>query len=132
MKLQKLRCSEPVIEAKIFGQKADLTPYFDVICLEPRTKASPPVGFTRPNNILIEVLLPAPFGPRKPKISPRRTVKDKFRTATFVPKIFWRLRVSIAESLDADSVVSFRAMKLHGMDSANGMASPVFPYPVRE
>ena len=32
-----------------------------------------PLGATSPSNILTEVLLPAPFGPRKPKTSPSCT-----------------------------------------------------------
>jgi hypothetical protein len=34
----------------------------------------PLVGFINPNIMRIVVVFPEPFGPRKPKISPRRTV----------------------------------------------------------
>ena len=36
----------------------------------PNTNARPEVGRTRSRMIRIEVVLPAPFRPRKPKISP--------------------------------------------------------------
>jgi hypothetical protein len=49
---------------------------------------------------LIEVLLPAPFGPRKPKISPRRTVKERLRTATLFPKTLRKSCVRMAKLLE--------------------------------
>ena len=53
----------------------------------PSNDALPLVGEMRPVSILIVVVLPAPFGPRKPKISPRFTVKLTPRTAsTFFPE----------------------------------------------
>lgn len=45
----------------------------------------------------MEVLLPAPFGPRNPKIEPRGTVSESCFTATFAPYSLRRLRVSIAD-----------------------------------
>ena len=42
----------------------------------------PLVGETKPMSILIVVVLPAPFGPRKPKISPRFTSSETPRTAS--------------------------------------------------
>jgi hypothetical protein len=44
----------------------------------------------------MEVLLPAPLGPRKPKISPRRTWSERPRTAVLEPKSLRRLVVSMA------------------------------------
>src|SRR5437016_1036525 len=41
----------------------------------PRIVAVPDVGCTRPRRILIVVLLPAPFGPRNPKIFPAGTAR---------------------------------------------------------
>jgi hypothetical protein len=38
----------------------------------PSTRPVPDVGSTSASNILIAVVLPAPFGPRNPKISPWR------------------------------------------------------------
>ncbi len=43
--------------------------------------------------------LPAPFGPRKPKISPRATVSETWSTATKSPKRFTRFSVSTAVPL---------------------------------
>ncbi len=37
----------------------------------PPTQTEPEVGRSKPTIILIVVLFPAPFGPRKPKNSPR-------------------------------------------------------------
>src|SRR5579863_7337248 len=72
----------------------------------PRTNASPLVGLARPRSILIEVLLPAPFGPRKPKISPRGTVKVKSRTATLPPKTLRKFCVRTAKLSSWDRVNS--------------------------
>ena len=41
----------------------------------PATSAEPPVGRTSVQSMLIVVDLPAPFGPRKPKISPARDLE---------------------------------------------------------
>jgi hypothetical protein len=49
----------------------------------------------------MDVLLPAPLGPRNPKIEPRGTFSERLRTATFGPNAFSRFRVSIAYSADA-------------------------------
>jgi hypothetical protein len=55
------------------------------------TKAVPDVGFMSVVRIRIRVLLPAPFGPRSPKISPVYTSNDTSSTAMivwFVEKTF--------------------------------------------
>ena len=41
----------------------------------PSTRTSPPSGARRPSRISTVVVLPAPFGPSSPKISPRRDVE---------------------------------------------------------
>ena len=51
----------------------------------PATSAVPPVGSTSVHNIPIVVDLPAPFGPRKPNVSPGATSKSTPRTATSSP-----------------------------------------------
>ncbi len=38
--------------------------------VSPNTRTVPPSGSERPSSMSIVVVLPAPFGPRKPKISP--------------------------------------------------------------
>ena len=54
----------------------------------PRTVAEPAVGRTRPSTIRIVVLLPAPFGPRKPVTRPGRTSKLRSSTAVHPPEAF--------------------------------------------
>src|SRR6516225_4640897 len=51
----------------------------------PATLAEPEVGSARVHRILIVVDLPAPFGPRKPKVSPAATSKPMPRTASISP-----------------------------------------------
>src|SRR5947208_7386655 len=67
-----------------------------VFTSKPATVASPEVGSSRPQRILIVVDLPAPFGPRKPKISPRATERDTLSTATKSPKRFTKCLISTA------------------------------------
>src|SRR4249920_1234609 len=47
----------------------------------PSTRASPPLTYRRPDSIFSVVVLPAPFGPRKPTISPDATVNEMPSTA---------------------------------------------------
>src|SRR4051812_27284831 len=54
---------------------------------KPTTVALPPVGSRIPQSMRMVVDLPAPFGPRTPKISPRSTVSETSRTATRRPKV---------------------------------------------
>src|SRR5258706_6639378 len=46
----------------------------------------------------MEVVLPLPLGPRKPKISPRRTVSARSFTAWFSPKCLLMPRTSMTTS----------------------------------
>jgi hypothetical protein len=48
----------------------------------PETQARPPVGITRVVSMPTVVVFPAPFGPRRPKISPLRTSMSRSSTAT--------------------------------------------------
>ena len=48
----------------------------------PATLAEPDVALASVQRILMVVVLPAPFGPRKPKVSPRTTSKSIPRTAS--------------------------------------------------
>ncbi len=48
---------------------------------KPSTRTLPVVGCSNPESILRVVVLPAPFGPRKPTISPGGTSKDMSSTA---------------------------------------------------
>src|SRR5512145_110299 len=56
----------------------------------PATVPPPPLGESSPQSMRMVVDLPAPFGPRKPKISPRRTVRLTRLTAIKSPKRFSR------------------------------------------
>src|SRR5579884_80157 len=58
----------------------------------PPTRASPSVGASSPQRMRMVVDLPAPLGPRKPKISPRATSSVTWSTAMNSPKRFTRSR----------------------------------------
>src|SRR5712691_220006 len=62
----------------------------------PSSHASPEVGLRRPSSSLTDVVLPAPLGPRKPKISPRGTVIDRPESATVLPNRLVRSTVWMA------------------------------------
>src|SRR5690606_2586150 len=62
----------------------------------PATRARPPVGLSSVHSMLIVVDLPAPFGPRNPKISPGRTGNSSPRTASPSPKVVLRPSTSTA------------------------------------
>src|SRR4051812_9279651 len=66
----------------------------------PPTIALPDVGSSKPHNIRMVVDLPAPLLPRKPKISPRRTSKLTWSTATNWPNRRVSSRTAIAASAD--------------------------------
>src|SRR6185437_1313001 len=64
----------------------------------PRMRRVPPVtGDTAPTIRMVEDL-PAPFGPRKPKDSPRATEKSIELTAVKLPKVLVRERAWISGS----------------------------------
>ena len=52
---------------------------------EPSTENEPAVGRARPSKMRISVVLPAPFGPRKPNAQPRGTARSMPSTATREP-----------------------------------------------
>src|ERR1700730_6603002 len=59
-------------------------------------RAWPLVGRTRPSRTLTVVVLPAPFGPRKPNTSPGWTVRSSPWSATLRPYSLRRPTVSTA------------------------------------
>src|SRR5579885_31898 len=63
---------------------------------KPLTEALPEVGRSSPQSIRIVVDLPAPLGPRKPKISPLATCSETWSTATNSPKVLTRSWISTA------------------------------------
>ena len=78
-----------VVEGKFLRHVADpLANCFRLLWRRPvpATRARPAEGSSRPHRMRIVVDFPAPFGPRKPKISPRRASKLTLFTATNSPK----------------------------------------------
>jgi hypothetical protein len=62
----------------------------------PSTDSSPPLGGDEQEIIFMVVVLPAPFGPRKPKHSSDRTLKSMPRTASKPPYRLTRFRAETA------------------------------------
>src|SRR5258708_39482247 len=70
----------------------------------------------------IVVVLPAPFSPRKPKISPRSTSKVRPRTACIGPYDFARARIAMAGPLEGGfmrvrgwpGILLFASWTVHG------------------
>ena len=54
----------------------------------------PAVGLKSVVSILIVVVLPAPFGPKKAKISPFGTLKETSLTAVKLPKVLVKFKAS--------------------------------------
>src|SRR5579859_127155 len=63
----------------------------------PLMAAAPDDGTTRPASMRTVVVLPAPLGPSRPKISPSPTVKFRSRTASTAPKRLPRPCTSIID-----------------------------------
>src|SRR5476649_691495 len=63
----------------------------------PSTWISPIVGSSRPSNMAMVVVLPAPLPPSRPSTAPRGTVKVRSSTATTVPYTLRRCRTSMEE-----------------------------------
>src|SRR5579862_312692 len=61
----------------------------------PSTRMLPAVAGVRPSSIRISVVLPAPFGPRKPKATPRGTTRSAPSTASRSPNLLVRPVVSM-------------------------------------
>src|SRR5690606_41383861 len=57
--------------------------------------ATPEVGVTRPSTMRSVVVLPAPFGPRKPVTLPGSTTNDRLSTALTLRYCFVRLETTI-------------------------------------
>src|SRR4051812_24767528 len=56
----------------------------------PKIATEPALGATRPTTHRISVVLPAPFGPRRPRISPSATSSETPARATRSPNDFTR------------------------------------------
>ncbi len=64
----------------------------------PATEARPELGAIRVPRVRTVVVLPAPFGPRKPKTSPHPTSKETSSNATRSPNRFERISTESARS----------------------------------
>jgi len=62
--------------------KYPMRDFTDFEIFSPKIRHSPALGRISPVMIFIVVLLPAPFAPSSPKISPRRTENDAPSSAT--------------------------------------------------
>src|SRR3989338_8534850 len=73
---------------------------------KPITFAAPLVGLIRVESILISVVLPAPLGPSRPKVSPSAIVNETSLSAARVPYFLMRLDISTDGGIN--TVSSFR------------------------
>src|SRR5215472_10547810 len=71
----------------------------------PNTVTLPPVGRPNPNSRRISVVLPEPFGPIRPNVSPVVTAKDTPSSASTEPKRLLTL-VSTTGSVVADVAIA--------------------------
>ena len=84
----------------------------------PNTRTTPEVGRMKSSRVRIVVVLPAPFGPRKPKASPRATSNVRSWTPRAVPYRF----VSCRTSMTAVGLRHLRA-NLHQTRPSRGSSS---------
>ena len=82
----------------------------------PPTRARPEVGAARPRMIRMVVVLPAPFGPRKPVTWPGRTVKLRSSTAVTGPN---RLVSPSTSIMPAFPLFLKKAVELGGCSSGS-------------
>src|SRR5512138_1459523 len=91
----------------------------------PRTRALPEVGRSSPHSMRMVVDLPAPFAPRKPKISPSFTAREMPSTALKAPKCRLSSRISTAGTgarcgPGAAILASHRALETGGRQAQRG------------
>src|SRR5436190_6043827 len=79
---------------------------------KPATRPDPSVAGRIPVSMRIVVDLPAPFGPRNPKICPARTRKVMWSTAVKDPNV----RVRFSTSTDQSGMESSRQLKKNVLD----------------
>src|SRR3990172_816563 len=92
----------------------------------PRTFALPAVGAVSPSHKRIEVVLPAPFGRRRPNVTPRGTVSVRSRSASILPNDFESPLHTIAEPGFASGLAIAPASLLadyKGMERTAGMTA---------
>src|ERR1700760_3193880 len=100
----------------------------------------PPSARRKPSRISTGVVLPAPLGPRKAKISPRRTSRSMPRTASWAPQRLRRPPAVItagaavrprpgASAVSSEFIsmpASYEARR--GLSSASGLNLPLHPW----
>ena len=91
--------------------------------LQPFRNASPDVGFARQDNILIAVVLPAPFTPRSENSSPLCTVRSSASTAVRSLYILVSFTVFIASIVCLLFYMSSPAAALPSAGSSAGPAT---------
>src|ERR1051325_660095 len=89
----------------------------------PPTLTRPSVGGMNPVIMRIVVDLPAPFGPRKPRTSPRSTENEIPSTARLAPKFLTKLSTLI---------ISHSAVNARNNIAAEKMQTCFFPKPLYE
>src|SRR6188508_1991606 len=82
----------------------------------PRTDTSPPSGWRSPSRISTVVVLPAPLGPSRPKISPLATSKSMPSTAWTSPYRFVRPRTRMTGPPAAVVVIESELLAQIGRD----------------
>ncbi len=90
---------------------------------EPSTLTVPLVGRMRSTSMRIVVVLPAPFGPRKPTTSPGSTLNERSSTARTAPKRLVRL-VHVMAGVTGSSLPSGSISGRDGRPGATGTLGP--------
>ena len=97
----------------------------------PANTIAPLVGGRKPLNRLKQVVLPAPFGPIRPTISPVSTMRLRLLTAARPPKRFDRSRASSSGMRQATGLGGVRADSVHDARSPPSLAGNVIKPPGR-
>src|SRR5215467_6371854 len=91
----------------------------------------PRSGFRTPSTHSIVVVLPAPLGPIRPKISPWRTSNDTSSTATVDPYALRRLETSMTAGEMSTSLPVGQAHPVEAAADAARRMNEMLPAPTR-
>src|ERR1035438_9952005 len=85
-------------------------------------RTCPVVGVRRPEMQPMVVVLPAPLGPRRPKISPGRAVKEMSLTAVRSPKVLrsWSTSITVNVKVSRGGCVAAERRREAGLGRRNG------------
>src|ERR1035438_476279 len=89
------------------------------ITSSPRQVPRPLSGVSRPQSMRMEVVLPLPLGPRKPKISPCFTCRERSFTTCLSPKCLLMPATSMASGV-AEFISVFSQAHIDGQPGAKG------------